>query len=87
MTWSCQIVKASAAEAQYHFDHRGTFLSGGTIAEAKRKVENEIARSGKVQQAHQGKFNVPDGFIREASAGSAREGYWYIREYFMVAPR
>ncbi|MEK7148058.1 MAG: hypothetical protein AAB758_02060 [Patescibacteria group bacterium] len=89
IVWSCRIVKASLADANYYFDRRGTLLSGPTLAEAKRKVETEIERSGKVSIMRKGfrSARIPESFIRDSFSGASTEGYWYIKEFFLVAPK
>ncbi len=87
--WSCRIVKASVSDADYYFDRRGTLLPGSTLSEAKRNVEAEIERSQKVSSMRknfpQGK--IPEPFIQETFSGTAKEGYWYLKEFFLVAPK
>ena len=87
--WSCRIVKASVNDADYYFDRRGTLLSGATLAQAKRNVETELAASAKVKAMRNGFKNtrIPDSFIRDSFLGSSSEGYWYVKEFFMVAPK
>ena len=89
LTWSCRIVKASVADADYYFDRRGTLLPGPTLTEAKRKVETEIERSGKVSTMRKAftSAKIPENFIRDSFSGSSAEGYWYIKEFFLVAPK
>lgn len=88
-TWTCKIVKSSETEANYYFDRRGTMLSGKTLSEAKTKVEAELEKSGKVQTMRKGfkNANMPASFIKDSFSGSDREGYWYVKEFFMVAPK
>ena len=85
LVWKCKIVKSSVADAHYRFDHRGTMWPGRTLALAKYGAEDEIKRSGKKDEANSGNFKAP--FIRDSFAGSNTEGYWYIKEFFMVAPK
>ncbi|MDP1760148.1 MAG: hypothetical protein Q8L01_01695, partial [Candidatus Woesebacteria bacterium] len=89
LTWSCRIVKASVADADYYFDRRGTLLSGSTLTDAKRKVETEIERSGKVSIMRKAftSAKFPENFIRDSFSGSSAEGYWYIKEFFLVVPK
>ncbi len=89
LTWSCRIVKASVSDADYYFDRRGTLLSGSTLTEAKRKVETEIERSDKVSIMRKSlkSAKIPENFIRDSFSGSSAEGYWYIKEFFLVAPK
>ncbi len=89
LTWNCRIVKASVADADYYFDRRGTLLPGSTLTEAKRKVETEIERSGKVSAMRKSfrSAKIPENFIRDSFSGSSAEGYWYIKEFFLVAPK
>lgn len=89
IVWSCRIVKALLIDADYYFDRRGTLLSGPTPTEAKRKVEAEIERSGKVSIMRRSfrTARIPESFIRDSFSGSAAEGYWYIKEFFLTAPK
>jgi hypothetical protein len=89
LVWSCRIVRASINEADYYFDRRGTLLGGATPKIAKLGVEAEIATSRKVQAMRKSFRNsrIPESFIRNSSSGSRAEGYWHIKEYFLVAPR
>ena len=65
LTWNCQIVKSSVADAN---------------TEAKSKVENEIKISGKEKEANQGNYHVPAGFTKDAYDGSVKEGFWYNKD-------
>lgn len=89
IVWSCRIVKASIADADYYFDRRGTLLAETTLTEAKRKVEAEIERSGKVSIMRRGFRNakIPESFVRDSFSGSSTEGYWYLKEFFLTAPK
>lgn len=89
MVWSCRIVEAHFTDADYYFDRRGTFLSGPTLADAKRKVEAEIEKSDKVSIMRKSYYNakIPENFIRDSFSGSSTEGYWYVKEFFLVAPK
>ena len=90
LIWSCKIVSSSEAEANYHFDRRGTIQSGRTITEARSKVEAELVNSNKADemraawQAKGGKGIIYPSFIKESCAGSDTEGHWCIKELFMV---
>lgn len=90
LIWSCRIVKVSTvAEADYYFDRRGTLLPGTTLAEARSRVEAELQSSDKVSKmraAFRG-GKIPVSFIRDSFAGSAASKYWYIKEFFLVAPK
>lgn len=89
IVWSCRVVRASLVDADYYFDRRGTLLSGSTPLEAKRKVETEIERSGKVSIMRRSfrSARIPESFIRDSFSGSITEGYWYIKEFFLTAPK
>ena len=89
LTWSCRIVKASVTDADYHFDRRGTLLSGSTLTDVKRKVDTEIEKSGKISTMRKSfqSSKIPENFIRDSFSGSNIEGYWYIKEFFLVAPK
>ena len=89
LVWSCRVVRTSANDADYYFDRRGTLLWGVTPAEAKRKVGTEIETSRKVWAMHQNfrGAKIPKSFIQDSISGSRSEGYWYLKEFFMVAPR
>ncbi len=91
--WSCRIVKAKPSEADYYFDRRGTMLPGPTLPAAKAVVEAELKSSDKVEamrkawEAKGKKGKIYDTFIKDSSAGSDSTGYWYIKEFFLVAPK
>ncbi len=87
--WNCKILKTTPENADYYFDRRGTLLSGKTLNEAKQKVEAELARSQKVEIMRKGfkHPNIPPSFIQDSFSGSENEGYWYIKEIFMVASK
>jgi hypothetical protein len=87
LTWTAKIVKASVAEANWVFDRRGTLLSGQTLAEAKSRVEAQLEKSKKVSELrHFKSANIPKSFIQDSFARSGEQEYWYIKEFFMVAP-
>jgi hypothetical protein len=88
-TWSCRIVKTSPENADYYFDRRGTLLFGKTLTEVKRNVEIDVERSGKIWAMRKNfrGAKIPESFIRDSFAGSSLEGYWYVKEFFLVAPK
>jgi hypothetical protein len=88
--WSCRIVTATEQDADYYFDRRGTLLWGASASKARRKVNDEIRSSGKIQAMREnfGKgASIPGDFVRDSSSGSHSEGYWYVKEFFLVAPK
>lgn len=89
LTWSCRMVSASVTDADYYFDRRGTLLLGPTLDQAKRKVNSELKESNKVQVMRRAfkRSKIPAGFIKDSFSGSSAEGYWYIKEFFLVAPK
>lgn len=89
LTWSCRIVPSSEQDADWVFDRRGTLMPGTTPEEAARRVEDELARSGKVVLLRRSFPNgrMPGSFVSSSSSGSASEGYWHIREFFLTAPK
>jgi hypothetical protein len=90
MTWGCRILKSTPINADYYFDRRGTLLWGRTLDEAKSNVEAEIKKSGKVELMRKkfgSKAKIYSTFIKEAYSGSEAEGYWYIKEFFLTAPK
>lgn len=90
LIWKCNIVKSSTGDADYYFDRRGTLLPGKTLEEAKDKVEAELQKSGKVEEMRKrfgGRGKIYESFIRDSSAGSEKDGYWYIKEFFLVAQK
>jgi len=88
-TWTCRIVKATPQDADWYFDRRGTLLLGPTPDVARNRVDAEISASQKVTEMRQHYHlpNVPQSFIRDSFSGSNAEGWWYVKEYFLVAPR
>lgn len=95
LTWSCSIrpVKVTGKNrnirADYYFDRRGTMRPGETLREARASVEHEIRESRKVILALSSipRARVPNGFVQEAQARSPGGGYWYLQEYFIIAPK
>lgn len=89
LTYSCRIVRTVPHTADYYFDRRGTILSGRTPDDARRNVEQQLARSHKAALLRRSlrHGHTPNGFVRDSSAGTAATGFWYIREVFVVAPR
>lgn len=88
LVWSCRVVKASIQDADYYFDRRGTMMSGLTPEIARRNVDLELEKSNKVniaRRAIRGARIFP-GFIKDSLSGSGSQ-YWYIREFFLVAPK
>ena len=89
MRWNCRIVKSSEAGAVLHFDRRGSMLSGAGIDEARAAVIADIENNRKPQEmsARYKDPSIPPSFVRDSRSGSTAEGYWYIREIFLVASR
>jgi hypothetical protein len=89
LTWMCRILRADTASADYYFDRRGSLLYGRTLVETEEKVEKELAQSKKVQVLHSSfpRGRIPEDFIRDSFSGSRQDGYWYIKEFFLVAPK
>ncbi|MBP5993553.1 MAG: hypothetical protein KA731_01455 [Candidatus Moranbacteria bacterium] len=88
LTWSCRIVKANAARADYRFDRRGAMMSGATALQASQKAAAEIQVSKKVEELRRlPRGKIPQSFIGTSCSGSETEAkYWCITEYFAVAP-
>jgi hypothetical protein len=89
LTYVCRIVKSSEQDADYIFFRQGTLLSGKTLVEAKRQVEAELKKSGKVEAMRKAFVgaSIPENFIRDSFSGSTSEGFWYVKEFFLVAPK
>lgn len=89
MVWSCRIVPAPEDVADYYFDRRGTLLSGPTILQARQNVQEQIGTSDKIAELRRAfpDGRIPLSFIRDTFSGSTEETYWYMTEYFLVAPR
>ncbi len=89
LVWSCRIVPAFPANADYHFDRRGLLLSGGKFDALKESVPMKLHASWQVQKMRQAwrRSSIPSNFIRDTWAGSSAEGYWYLEECFLVAPK
>ena len=89
LMWSVRIVRTIVPNADWQFDRRGTLLWGRTLQVARDNVEMEFKKSGKVSTMRQGfkSSNIPPSFVRDSYSGSSLEGYWYIKEYFLVAPK
>ncbi len=88
--WKCEIVKPGSRDPHYSFDRRGTMKWGKTLAEAKNEVEAELGRSQKVpemRKKHNDRGTIPPNFIRDSYAGNPKEGYWYVKEFFLVVPK
>jgi hypothetical protein len=86
ITWSCRLVLvADPAKADYFFTRRGTLLEGATPSRAMEKVERELQASNKVAAVSK-KFFIIGDRASDSLSGSEYDGWWYIKEYFMVAP-
>ena len=89
LTWKCQIIPATPETAEYYFNRRGTMLRGRTRDEAERNVNVEVEHSGKVAEMRglYKRSNIPATFVQDSLTGSDTDGWWYIKEYFLVAPK
>ncbi len=88
ITWSCLLIQTKDKDADYYFLRRGTIQHGATLAAVELSVEEELRKSGKVKamrKAFPG-GRIPSSFIQDAHVGSETDGYWYVKEFFMVAP-
>lgn len=91
-SWNCYLYSCKNNEADYHFDRRGTLLSGKTLDEARKNVESELAKSRKIINMingfknKYGSYAMPKKFDIETFT---KEGprYWYLREFFCVASK
>jgi len=87
---SCRIVPSRHGETpDWYFDRRGALMSGKTPEKALSNADAEIARSGKIEDMRKRlpRGVIPDTFIKTSFSGSSDEGYWAIKEYFIVAPK
>ncbi len=87
--WSARIVKALVPNADWNFDRRGTLMAAKSLQDAIVAVEQEIVDSKKVQEMRRrySMSNIPESFVRDSYSGSNQEGWWYVKEYFLVAPK
>lgn len=89
MIWTARIVPTSIEDADYFFDRRGSLLLGATKETACSQVDEEIADSRKVETLRRSfpHGKMPLGFVQKSVSGSFANGYWCIKEYFLVAPK
>lgn len=91
VVWSVRLVKTQIYNADWQFDRRGSLRPGKTLDEAAAKVEDDIRKTGKVDEMRAKypgkKTNIPPSFVRSSYSGSSLEGYWWIKEYFMTVPK
>ncbi|NTV22308.1 MAG: hypothetical protein HGB03_01930 [Candidatus Yonathbacteria bacterium] len=87
---SCRIVPARKGETpDCYFDRRGALISGKTPEKALTNADAEIRDSRKIEDMRR-RFPhgvIPDTFVRTSFSGSSHEGYWAIKEYFIVGPK
>lgn len=96
-TWSCQVTACEKSEADWYFDRRGTMLSGKSMFEAFRKVEKDLAQTGKIRKLKArydsptlfggcGGHRMPDSFVSTCYAHDDK-AWWCVREFFITAPK